>query len=105
LHVTEGTIEANVNTIADGGTGGGLKAAYNAPMGDTAALRMVAYGTHFGGWVDALGPGGGKNVNEGDRTGGRLSLMFQPNQDVTITPRVIYQKVTADGFNREEKYN
>ncbi|MGZ5650962.1 MAG: TonB-dependent receptor, partial [Usitatibacter sp.] len=24
---------------------------------------------------------------------------------VTITPRVIYQKVTADGFNREEKYN
>ncbi|MGZ5765260.1 MAG: TonB-dependent receptor, partial [Usitatibacter sp.] len=105
LRVTEGSVELNANTIADGGTGGSLKAALNAPMGDTTAMRLVAYGTHFGGWVDALGPGGGKNVNEGDRMGGRLSFTFQPNQDVTITPRVIYQKVTADGFNSEEKYN
>jgi outer membrane receptor protein involved in Fe transport len=105
LRVNEGIVEANVNTIAGGGTGGGLKAALNVPMGDAAAARLVAYATHFGGWVDALGPGGGKDVNKGDRTGGRLSFTFQPNSDVTITPRVIYQKVTADGFNREEKYN
>ena len=105
LRVSEGTVEANANTIADGGTGGGLKAALNVPMGDAAAMRLVAYATHFGGWVDALGPGGGKNVNEGNRTGGRLSFTFQPTQDIAITPRVIYQKVTADGFNREEKYN
>ncbi|MGZ5651780.1 MAG: TonB-dependent receptor plug domain-containing protein, partial [Usitatibacter sp.] len=82
LRVTEGSVELNANTIADGGTGGSLKAALNAPMGDTTAMRLVAYGTHFGGWVDALGPGGGKNVNEGDRMGGRLSFTFQPNQDV-----------------------
>ena len=105
LRVTEGAVELNANTIADGSAGGSLKAAFNAPMGDAAALRLVAYGTHFGGWVDALGPGGGKDVNEGDRTGARLALTFQPNQDITITPRVVYQKVTADGFNREEKYN
>jgi len=105
LRVTEGAVELNANTIADGSAGGSLKAAFNAPMGDAAALRLVAYGTHFGGWVDALGPGGGKDVNEGDRTGARLALTFQPNQDMTITPRVVYQKVTADGFNREEKYN
>src|SRR5260221_9722601 len=105
LGVNEGTVEANVNTIAGGGTGGGLKAALNVPMGDAAAMRLVGYATHFGGWTDALGPGGGKNVNEGDRIGGRLSFTFQPSADVTITPRVIYQKVTADGFNREEKYN
>jgi iron complex outermembrane recepter protein len=105
LRVTEGTVEANVNTIADGGTGGSLKAALNAPLGDAAAVRMVAYATHFGGWVDALGPGGGKDVNRGDRTGGRLSFTFQPSQDVTITPRIVYQKVTADGFNRQDEYN
>jgi iron complex outermembrane receptor protein len=105
LRVTEGTVEANANRITDGGTGGSLKAALNVPMGDAAAVRMVAYATRFGGWTDALGPGGGENVNEGDRIGGRLSFTFQPNRDITITPRLVYQKVTADGFNREEVFN
>jgi len=105
LRVTEGAVEVNANKVTDGGTGGGLKAMLNAPLGDAAAVRAVAYATRFPGWIDALGPGGGKDVNSGDRTGGRLSFTFQPNADVTITPRVIYQKVTADGFNREEKYN
>src|SRR5437868_2260111 len=105
LRVTEGAVEVNVNKIADGGTGGGVKAALNVPLADAAAMRMVAYATHFGGWIDALGPGGGKDVNSGERTGGRLAFTFQPARDVTITPRVVYQKVTADGFNREEVYN
>jgi iron complex outermembrane receptor protein len=34
-----------------------------------------------------------------------LSFTFQPSRDVTITPRVLTQKVTADGFNRQEAYN
>jgi iron complex outermembrane receptor protein len=105
LGVTEGTVETNVNKIADGGTGGGVKAAMNVPMGDAAAMRVVGYYTRFGGWIDALGPGGGKDVNQGERTGGRLSFTFQPTRDLTITPRVVYQKVTADGFNRQEVYN
>lgn len=105
LRVTEGAVEVNANKIADGGAGGGVKAAINVPLADAAAARMVAYATRFGGWIDALGPGGGKDVNSGDRTGGRLSFTFQPTRDVTITPRVIYQRVTADGFNREEVYN
>lgn len=105
LRVSEGVVEMNLNTIADGGTGGSLKAALNVPMGDAAAMRLVAYATRFGGWIDALGPGGGKDVNEGERMGGRLSFTFQPTRDVTITPRLVYQKVTADGFNRQDEYN
>jgi iron complex outermembrane recepter protein len=105
LRVNEGVVEANVNTISGGSTGGSLKGALNVPMGDAAAMRLVGYTTRFGGWTDALGPGGGKDVNEGDRIGGRLSFIFQPNRDLTIMPRIVYQKVTADGFNREEKYN
>jgi outer membrane receptor protein involved in Fe transport len=105
LRVLEGTVETNVNKIADGGTGGGLKGAVNVPLGDVAAMRMVAYSTRFGGWIDALGPGGGKDVNRGDRVGGRLAFTIQPNADVTITPRLVHQKVTADGFNRQEVFN
>ena len=105
LRVSEGTVETNVNKISDGGTGGGVKAALNVPMGDAAAMRVVGYYTKFGGWIDALGPGGGKDVNRGTREGGRVSFTFQPTRDVTITPRVISQKVTADGFNRQEVFN
>jgi iron complex outermembrane receptor protein len=105
LGVSEGNVEANLNTVKDGGTGGSLKAALNVPMGDAVAMRMVAYYTRFPGWIEALGPGGGKDVNEGERTGGRLALTFQPNRDLTITPRLVYQKITADGFNRQEEFN
>jgi iron complex outermembrane recepter protein len=105
LGVSEGTVEANLNTVKDGGTGGGLKAALNVPMGDVAAMRLVAYYTRLPGWIDAMGPAGGEDVNEGERTGGRLSFTIQPNRDLTITPRLVYQRVTADGFNRQEEFN
>ena len=105
LNVNEGTVETNVNKISDGSSGGGLKAALNVPMSDAAAMRVVGYYTKFGGWIDALGPGGGKDVNSGERTGGRVTFTFQPNRDVTITPRLVHQKVTADGFNRQEVFN
>jgi outer membrane receptor protein involved in Fe transport len=105
LGVNEGTVEANLNTVADGSAGGGLKAALNVPMGDTAAARLVAYYTRFPGWIDALGPGGGEDVNEGERTGARLAFTIQPNRDLTISPRLVYQEVKADGFNRQENYN
>ena len=105
IGVREGTVEADMSKISDGGSGGGLKAALNVPMGDAAAMRVVGYHTKFGGWIDALGPGGGEDVNEGERTGGRLSFTLRPTRDVTITPRIISQKVTADGFNRQEVFN
>ncbi len=105
LGISEGTVEGNMSQIADGSSGGSLKAAVNVPMGDTAAMRLVGYYTKFGGWIDAKGPGGGNDVNSGERTGGRASFTFQPNKDVTITPRVVTQKVTADGFNRQEVFN
>ncbi len=34
----------------------------------------------------------------------RVSLLFQPTPELKITPRVVYQKVEAGGFNREDHY-
>ena len=101
----EGEAEANVNMLAGGDIGYHLKGAINAPLGDKAAIRAVGYGTHYAGFIDAIGPAGGKNVNDGSRAGGRVSLLFQPTSDIKITPRVLYQKIVANGFNREERYN
>src|SRR5205085_7954097 len=98
-------VEGDINTFTGGGVGGGLKGAVNLPLGDTAAVRVVGYGTHFGGFVDSVGTYRKKNVNDGNRYGTRVSLLFQPTPELKITPRFVYQHVDAGGFNREEHYN
>lgn len=107
LDVQEGLIEGNVNLVDGDAAGGHLKVAVNLPMGETAAVRAVAYRTNYGGFIDARGEGGSirQNVNGGTRTGGRLAVLFQPTPDISITPRIVYQEIRADGFNRQESFN
>lgn len=103
----EGLVEANVNVVDEDAFGGHLKGAINLPLGDSAAVRAVGYYTRYGGFIDARREGGAvtKNVNDGERYGGRVAVLLQPSDDVTITPRIIYQTIKTDGFNRQEVYN
>ncbi len=103
----EGMVEANVNLVGGDDFGGHLKGVVNLPISDNAAVRIVGYHTEYGGFVDALREGGGvdENVNGGHRTGGRIALLLQPSDNISITPRVVYQEVRANGFNRQEVYN
>ncbi|WP_077145158.1 TonB-dependent receptor [Sphingopyxis sp. KK2] len=105
LGTTEGSVEANLNLVDGDDIGGHLKGAINLPLGDKAAVRAVGYYTRYGGFINAVSPAGGNDVNSGERYGGRLALTFEPVDDVSITPRIVYQKVTADGFNRQDIYN
>ncbi|HEX8063099.1 MAG TPA: TonB-dependent receptor [Allosphingosinicella sp.] len=102
----EGLVEGNVNIVRDN-FGGHLKGAINLPLGDSAAIRVVGYHTEYAGFIDARMPGNvlDENVNNGRRTGGRVAVLFQPTADISITPRVVYQEVRANGFNRQEVYN
>ena len=104
----EGTVEGNLN-LADGDdVGGHLKAAVNVPLGNgVGAIRIVGYHTLYAGFIDALREGGqvDEDVNDGRRTGGRISFLVQPTPDIQITPRLLYQEVRADGFNRQDVYN
>src|SRR3546814_1530238 len=70
-------------------------------------MRAVGYYTRYAGFINALREGGGtsEDVNSGERYGGRVSLRWEPAERLSITPRVLYQKVTTDGFNRQEVYN
>jgi len=102
---TEGLVEGNINTVDESDIGGHLKGAINVPLGDVAAARGVGYGTRYGGFIDAVGPAAGKNINDGTRIGGRIALLFEPTPDIKITPRLVYQQIRVDGFNREEHYN
>ena len=102
----EGTVEASVNSVQDGGIGGWGKGAINLPFGDKAAVRAVGYYTKYAGFIDALTPTGLRHdINDGERYGGRVALLLKPTEEITITPRIVYQKVEANGFNREDVYN
>ncbi len=103
----EGLVEANLNLVDGNDLGGHLKGAINLPLGSGAAVRVVGYHTEYGGFVDALREGGeiDRDINDGHRTGGRISLLLEPTENITITPRLLYQEIEANGFNRQDVYN
>lgn len=107
LEETEASIEADLNTVTDGSEGGHLKGMFNLPLGDRAALRVVGYATEYAGFIDALGENGqrDRDVNDGSNRGVRVAARFEPNERVSITPRVVYQEIETDGFNRQEVFN
>ena len=107
LGVNESVTELSADTINDGSVGGSLKFALNSPFGATSAMRLVGYYTKYGGFIDAVQPNLSvkSDVNDGYRAGGRLSFLFKPMQQLTITPRIVYQKVQVNGWNRADAFN
>lgn len=100
-----GSVEANFNLVDGDDLGYHAKGALNVPLGDNAAARVVGYYTQYGGFINAVGPAGGKDINDGERYGGRIAIKIEAGDSVTLTPRVIYQKIEVDGFNRQEIFN
>ena len=103
----EAVLEGNVNTLSQGGTGGHIKGMVNIPIvEDMFAIRGVGYHTEYAGFIDAFTrTGKQEDVNDGERTGGRLALLFTPVPFIEITPRVIYQDIKTNGYNRQEAFN
>jgi iron complex outermembrane recepter protein len=94
-------------TVNDGNLAGNVKLGVNAPLGETAALRVAGYHNGLGAYIDAVQPGLSvdEDVNTGYRSGVRVAVQFGPNDRLTITPRFIYQKLKTDGWNRVDIYN
>jgi iron complex outermembrane receptor protein len=106
-----GEFGGQVDLTANGGTdsemGGGLRAKVNVPIGENSAMRLVAYRTEIAGFIDSYYPGRDvrEDVNSGSKTGARLAFRFEPNENMTITPRVVYQKLETDGYPRIDVFN
>ena len=107
LGLTNGSVELDGIAVGSGGFGGNIKAALNVPLGDTAALRIASYIDRLPGHTDAVQPGPGlsEDVNDGFRTGVRAAVKFVPNSRFSITPRLVYQRVGTDGWNRSDVFN
>jgi iron complex outermembrane receptor protein len=100
-------VEADLNTVDNGGSGGYAKAYVNSPMGDNAAGRISAWYKETPGWTAAHQPDGSINtdVNDGTVKGVRAALRLETHDNLSVTPRVIYQKVETDGWNRQDAFN
>jgi iron complex outermembrane receptor protein len=107
IGVTKTFAELGFNGTNDGGIGGNTKLGLNFPLGDKAAVRIASYFSKMPGFMDAVQPNGSveENVNDGYRSGVRAAVRIQPNERLTITPRIVYQRVGMDGWNRIDEFN
>src|SRR5437763_9705705 len=117
LGKTEVSLDASLETVSHGDEGGYLRAALNLPVSDVVAARLVGYWHHLPGFVDAIRPIGPiganspsgfnvqKAINDGDRSGVRFAFLAKPSAELSITPRILFQKLETHGYPRYQPYN
>jgi iron complex outermembrane receptor protein len=107
LHLTKAFAEIGGSGTSGGSAGGNVKFGFNVPLGDSAALRVASYFDRVPGYIDAVQPNllFKNNVNDGNRTGVRGAATLRASDRLTITPRLMYQRSTTDGWNRQDAYN
>jgi iron complex outermembrane receptor protein len=80
-----------------------VQGALNVPLGDTAAIRVAALGTTFGGYF--------KNLQDGRRYGGvdeligRTTLRWDATPSFTATLRADYAQRRGDGYSGTNTYS
>jgi iron complex outermembrane receptor protein len=107
LRVTKGFAEFGGSAVAGGSLGGNARFGFNVPLGDKAAVRVASYYTRLPGYIDAVQPDlrVNEDVNDGFRTGVRAAVKIAPNDRLSMTPRIVYQKVEMDGWNRIDAFH
>ncbi len=99
--------EADVSAIGSGAPGNNAKLGFNVPLGDQVAFRVAGYSNRIPGYMDAVQPNLkiNQDVNGGVRTGVRAAFLIAPSARFSLTPRVVYQDVKMDGWNRIDAFN
>jgi outer membrane receptor protein involved in Fe transport len=114
MGVSEGGYDLEVNTTKSGDPGYNLNGFWNIPMGDRAAIRLVAWHKKDGGYIDQVpttmyfpGPQAytvdnydfaRKNANEVETTGARALLKIDLNDNWSIQPGIMAQKSDHEGY-------
>jgi iron complex outermembrane recepter protein len=99
------------NTVANGDPGYLAEGFVNVPLGESAAIRLVGWARHDGGYIDNVAatrtfPTSGismdslaeDNYNDVDTYGARAALKLDLNDTWSITPTVMFQKQKGNGI-------
>jgi outer membrane receptor protein involved in Fe transport len=105
--------DVEANTISKGDAGYTAEGYVNIPLADNAAIRLVGWAEHDGGYIDNV-PGtlfyptsgvtadntaiAKKNYNDVDTIGARAALKIDLNENWTITPSLMGQKEKTNGL-------
>lgn len=125
LDIVEGSVQGKLSDTEGGGGNGGGSFMLNLPIGDTLAVRVVGTDSYRSGWVNrvvldpfpedvprsALPAYGRGNVlaapvqtvvpdvNTEYLDGLRVSVLFKPNDDLSIVARALYQHMYMGGYD------
>ena len=98
---TDGSVAALVSSTEDGGTNFTLNGMFNAPLSDTAALRVVASYTDNDGYFDRVssitGETFAKDVNTEETVSVRAALRWEISDNAYLQPTVYTQTTEMDG--------
>ncbi len=90
--------QVGFTSVSQGKTAASLYGMVNAPLGETAALRVVAFDRTSPGYIDNKGTKT-KDANEVRQTGGRLLVTVKPLRELTATFVASTQKTQQDDFS------
>ena len=95
-----GRVTLGGSKTESGGNGYTLGAMVNVPLSQgVAGLRVVAMEDKDGGYVDAVGPAAGKDVNGGKTRGARASLLLLPAPGLSVRFSATGQEIKRDGVD------
>ncbi|MGH7025335.1 MAG: TonB-dependent receptor [Caulobacteraceae bacterium] len=92
-------IEATGESMAHGQLGGDIRGMANLAWGDIVALRVDAFNQAIPGYVDDP-LSGQRYVNQGQRYGGRASLLFKPTDNFSIRLTALGQWLNTNGSSQ-----
>ena len=91
-----GAAEVTGESVDHGGKGGDVRAVVNLPIGDKLALRVGGFDQDVAGYIQD--PSRGKtDVNDGHKYGGRVSLLAEPIDSLTIRLTATSQQSRYNG--------
>src|ERR1700678_2818182 len=125
LDTFEGSVQGTLSDTQGGSGNGGGSFMLNIPLGETLAIRVVGTDSYRSGWIDrvtlnpfpqdvpisALPAYGRGNVltapvqsvahcvNTEALDGFRASILFKPNDDLSIVGKVLYQHMFMGGYD------
>jgi iron complex outermembrane recepter protein len=107
-----GALGASASTTADGSPSYGAEGFVNIPVSENAAVRLVGWYQHDGGYIDNIpsrrtypvsrvtidnGNLAGRDYNFGDTYGARAALRFNINENWSVTPTLMGQINSSEG--------
>jgi iron complex outermembrane receptor protein len=122
LNKFEGSAQTTVSDTEGGGGNGSVNAMLNLPLGDKFALRIVGGDLYRSGWINLIAvkvPNAATTLLTPNQTpvynapvesvipranternwDGRVTLLFQPNEDLSITAMAFDQRLSMGGYD------